>query len=103
MANEEGLLAQVGGGAGHRPEGHRTYRDEGGDVRMNIGSSTMLKPSKMCTFVVKVTSTMVVPHRRGMAVCIAARPPNARGRGKYPALSGVACAGRTVADGQAGI
>ena len=43
-------------------------------VRMNVVSSTTLKPSKMCTFTVKVSSTIVVPRRRRTAVHGTAEP-----------------------------
>ena len=73
-------------------------------VRMNIVSSTVLKPSKMRTFPVKVSSTIVVPCWPVTAVRASRlSPPSACGRGRCQALYRVARIGCTVADGRAGI
>jgi hypothetical protein len=43
-------------------------------VRMNVVSSSVLKPSKMRTFTVKVASATVLPHSRVTALHVAAQP-----------------------------
>ena len=56
-------------------------------VRMNITSSTALKPAKLRTLAMKVRSTITVPHRPGTAVRIASEPARSTGglgRGARP-------------------
>jgi hypothetical protein len=40
-------------------------RAEGDDGTMNIVSSTVLTPSTLRAFAVEVSSTIVMPHKRG--------------------------------------
>ena len=48
-------------------------------VRVNITSSTALKPAKLRTFAMTTRSTITVPHRPGTAVRIAAEPTRSAG------------------------